>query len=56
MSPTEPAAIAQLKIMQLVIVSELLLKWPKLVFFFADDAAPKDEATWSPGDGFDLPH
>ncbi len=45
LSPTEPAAIAQMKMVQLVTANELMPKLPKLVFL-ADDAAPRDAATW----------
>lgn len=43
LSPTEPAAIAQMKMVQLVVANELMPKLPKLVFLASDDA-PTDEA------------
>jgi len=44
LSPTEPAAIAQMKMVQLVIANELMPKLPALVLL-ADAETPTDEAT-----------
>jgi len=45
LSPSEPAAIAQMKMVQLVIANELMPKFPQLVFLANDDTLT-DEATY----------